>query len=398
MFYLFVYRLYVFLDMLPRSVVLVSAARTPIGSFLGSLSSIPATDLGSHAIRSALNVSGMSAGDIQLGVGGQVLSSGCGQAPFRQAMLGANILADTYGVNKVCSSGMKAISLCASSIAIGEVETGVAFGMESMSNVPHIYRGSRLGARLGPITLDDSVITDGLWDVYNKIHMGTCAEKTCLEHKVSRSDQDEYAIESYKRANEAWSSGRMSVEVYPIGDANIDEEIGKLRIEKLATLRPAFLRENGTITAANASKLNDGASAIIMCSEEYSREFGLKPIARIISFADFAHDPIDFSTAPRGAIEIALKRANLTVKDIDYWEFNEAFSVVPIVNANLLGIDLSRVNVDGGAVALGHPIGASGNRIVATLARILQQRDASIGCAAICNGGGGSTSIIIERM
>ena len=377
--------------------MIVSASRTPIGSFLGGLSHLSATQLGSHAIRHALTASGLRAEDIQLGVGGQVLSSGCGQAPFRQAMLGADILADSYGVNKVCSSGMKAVSLAAMSIGMGEVETAVAFGMESMSQAPRVMRRTGI-PKLGPIVMDDLAVSDGLWDVYNKIHMGTCAEKTCKDFGVTREEQDEYAIESYHRANSAWSDGRMSSEVFAIGDVDIDEEVGKLRAEKMATLRPAFIAEGGTITAANASKLNDGAAALIMVSEDYARAHNLTPIAKILSFADYAHAPIDFSTAPKGSVEKALAKALLTIRDIDYFEFNEAFSVVPIVNARLLNIDLSRVNVDGGAVALGHPIGSTGTRIVGALARILAQRDAEIGCAAICNGGGGSTAIIIQRV
>ena len=384
--------------MLPRSVVIVSAARSPIGSFMGALAAVPATELGSHAIRHAISAARMEPGEIQLGVGGHVLSAGCGQAPFRQAMLGAKVNADPFGVNKVCSSGMKAITLAATAIGIGEVETAVAFGMESMSLAPHVLRKGRTGTKLGPIRMDDLAVSDGLWDVYNDIHMGTCAEKTNRDFSISRQAQDEYALESYARANEAWSSGRMQFEVFPIAGLDKDEELGKLRVERMASLNPAFVKDNGTITAANASKLNDGAAAVVLVSQEFAEANNLQPLARILGFADFAHDPIDFSTAPKGAVEKALKRTNLSARDIAFWEFNEAFSSVPMVNASLLKIDLSRVNVDGGAVALGHPIGASGARIVGALARILAQRDGTLGCAAICNGGGGSTAIIIERM
>lgn len=387
------------------SVVIASYARTPIGAFLGSLSALSAPELGSHAIRSAVAAARVEPAEIQLGVVGQVISAGCGQAPGRQAMLGAKIpnMTDVFMVNKVCSSGMKAIALAANAIKLGEVSTAVAVGMESMSSVPHALKNSRRsGFRLGNVVMDDLVVSDGLWDPYNNIHMGACAEKTVRDFGITRQEQDEYAIESYRRAAEAWSSGRMhDGEVIPVSNGKLavekDEEVDKLRIEKMASLRPAF-EKDGTITAANASKLNDGAAACVLTSEEWARANGLKPLARIVSVADFAASPIDFSIAPRGAIDIALKRANLTIRDIDYWEINEAFSVVPLVNARVLDIDLSRVNVDGGAVALGHPIGMSGARLVGALTRILRQRGGRFGCAAICNGGGGSTAIIIERL
>lgn len=388
-----------------KSVVIASYARTPIGSFLGSLSGLPATDLGSHAIKSAIASSRLEPNEIQYGVVGQVVSAGCGQAPARQAMIGAGVpvTTDVFMVNKVCSSGMKAISLAAQSIALGEVSTSVAAGMESMSTVPHVLRKARQGGhRLGQITMDDLVISDGLLDVYNNIHMGRCAEKTNRDFQISRREQDDFALESYRRAAEAWSSGRiLDGEVVPISTGKSvverDEEVDRLRADKLGTLKPAF-EENGSVTAANASKLNDGAAAMVLTSEEYASANGLRPLARIVAWADFATNPIDFSVAPRGAIDIALKRANLSIRDIDYWEINEAFSNVPIVNARQLKIDLSRVNVDGGAVAFGHPIGMSGTRIVGSLARILRQRDGRFGCAAICNGGGGSTAMIIERL
>ena len=388
-----------------KGVVITSYARTPIGSFLGSLSGLSATELGSHAIRAAIASSRLEPNEIQYGVVGQVISAGCGQAPARQAMLGAGVPAstDVFMVNKVCSSGLKAVSLAAQSIALGEVDTSVAAGMESMSNVPHALRKARQGGhRLGQITMDDLVISDGLWDVYNNIHMGRCAEKTNRDFSITRREQDEYALESYRRAAEAWSSGRiLDGEVVPISSGKVpverDEEIDRLRADKVGSLKPAF-EEKGSVTAANASKLNDGAAAVVLTSEEYAREAGLKPLARIIAWADFATNPIDFSVAPRGAIDIALKRAKLNVKDIDFWEINEAFSCVPIVNARQLNIDLSRVNVDGGAVAFGHPIGMSGTRIVGSLTRILRQRDGRLGCAAICNGGGGSSAVIIERL
>jgi len=388
-----------------KSVVIASYARTPIGSFLGSLSGLPATDLGSHAIKSAIASSRLEPNEIQYGVVGQVVSAGCGQAPARQAMIGAGVpvTTDVFMVNKVCSSGMKAISLAAQSISLGEVSTSVAAGMESMSTVPHVLRKARQGGhRLGQITMDDLVISDGLWDVYNNIHMGRCAEKTNRDFQISRREQDDFALESYRRAAEAWSSGRiLDGEVVPISTGKSvverDEEVERLRADKVGTLKPAF-EENGSVTAANASKLNDGAAAMVLTSEKYASANGLRPLARIVAWADFATNPIDFSVAPRGAIDIALKRANLSIRDIDYWEINEAFSNVPIVNARQLKIDLSRVNVDGGAVAFGHPIGMSGTRIVGSLARILRQRDGQFGCAAICNGGGGSTAMIIERL
>jgi acetyl-CoA C-acetyltransferase len=320
-------------------------------------------------------------------------------------MIGAGVpvTTDVFMVNKVCSSGMKAISLAAQSISVGEVFTSVAAGIESMSTVPHVLRKARQGGhRLGQITMDDLVISDGLWDVYNNIHMGRCAEKTNRDFQISRREQDDFALESYRRAAEAWSSGRiLDGEVVPISTGKSvverDEEVERLRADKVGTLKPAF-EENGSVTAANASKLNDGAAAMVLTSEKYASANGLRPLARIVAWADFATNPIDFSVAPRGAIDIALKRANLSIRDIDYWEINEAFSNVPIVNARQLKIDLSRVNVDGGAVAFGHPIGMSGTRIVGSLARILRQRDGQFGCAAICNGGGGSTAMIIERL
>jgi acetyl-CoA C-acetyltransferase len=387
-----------------KGVVIASYSRTPIGSFLGSLSNLSATDLGSHAIKSAISGARLEPSEIQQGVVGQVLSAGCGQAPARQAMLGAGVpvSTDVFLVNKVCSSGMKAISLAAQSIMLGHGDTAVSAGMESMSSVPHALRKARQGGyKLGQIAMDDLVITDGLWDVYNNIHMGSCAEKTSKDYSISRRDQDEFAIESYKRAQEAWSSGRILDEVVPISNGKQaiekDEEVDRLRMDKMASLKSAF-QANGTITAANASKLNDGAAAMVLTSEDFARSNGLRPLARIVASADFATNPIDFSIAPKGAIDMALKRANLTVRDIDYWEINEAFSAVPLVNARQLNLDLSRVNVDGGAVALGHPIGMSGTRIVGTLSRILRQRDGRFGCAAICNGGGGASAIIIERL
>ena len=383
-----------------KSVVILSYARTPIGSFLGSLGEVSASKMASHAIQFAISSARLEPSEIGLGVMGQVLSAGCGQAPVRQAMLGAGVpeRVDSFSVNKVCSSGMKAITIAAQSIMLGEVDCAVAGGMESMSQVPHALRKARKGiTKLGSIAMDDLVISDGLWDVYNDIHMGSCAEKTSRDHKISRREQDEYAIESYKRAAAAWSSGLMTDgEVVPYKDFDKDEEIDKLKVEKMANLRPAF-EENGVITAANASKLNDGAAAVVLASEDFARSNGLTPIAKLLSWADFATSPIDFSIAPAHAVNLALKRARLAVKDIDFWEMNEAFSCVPIVNAKNLHVDLSRVNVDGGAVAIGHPIGMSGTRIVGALTRILRQRDGSIGCASICNGGGGSTALVIKR-
>jgi acetyl-CoA C-acetyltransferase len=386
--------------MLPKSVVIVSASRTPIGSFLGSLSQYTAPQLGAHAIKSAVGAARIDPSEVELGVIGQVVSAGCGQAASRQAMIGAGIptSTDVYSVNKVCSSGMKAITLAAQSICLGEADCIVAAGMESMSNTPHVLRKMRQGGvKLGQVVMDDLVVSDGLWDPYNNIHMGSCAEKTVDDFGITREEQDAYALQSYKRSAEAWSSGRMQYEVVQIGSTHKDEEIEKLRVEKLASLKPAF-KKDGTITPANASKINDGAAACVLTSEEFARANGLKPLARILSFSDFASNPIDFSVAPRGAAELALKRAGLKTRDIDYWEINEAFSCVPIVNARLLNIDISRVNVDGGAVAMGHPIGMSGNRIVGALSRILKQRDGTLGVASICNGGGGSTAIVIERM
>ncbi|EEQ97737.1 conserved hypothetical protein [Perkinsus marinus ATCC 50983] len=369
---------------LPRSAVIVGYARTPIGSFLGRLSSFKAPQLGAHAITRALAQAKVDVGEVDQVIMGHVLSAACGQAPARQAALAAKLPSSTnvMSVNKVCSSGMKAVSMAAASIAIGEADVIVAGGMESMSNTPHALTEARSGGyKYGHGQLVDLVLRDGLWDVYNDIHMGKCAEKTVKEFGITREEQDDYAIQSYQRAAAAWSRGKMKNEAFPVevpstvkgGEPKIfysDEEFTNLKIERVAAVRPAFLKD-GTITAANASKLNDGAAALVVVSEEFSREQGLTPLARIISWADFEQDPIDYSLSPAGAARVALQRAGMTTKDVDVWEINEAFSSVAIANMRLLELDPSRVNVDGGAVALGHPIGASGARLVGTLSRIL---------------------------
>ncbi|KAF4689884.1 hypothetical protein FOZ63_013338 [Perkinsus olseni] len=396
---------------LPRSAVIVGYARTPIGSFLGRLSSFKAPQLAAHAITRALAQAKVDGGEVDQVIMGHVLSAACGQAPARQAALAAKLPSSTnvMSVNKVCSSGMKAVSIAATSIAVGEADVIIAGGMESMSNTPHALTEARSGGyKYGHGQLVDLVLRDGLWDVYNDIHMGKCAEKTVKEFGITREEQDDYAIQSYQRAAAAWSKGKMKNEAFPVevpptvkgGEPKIfysDEEFTNLKIERVAAVRPAFIKD-GTITAANASKLNDGAAALVVVSEEFSREQGLTPLARIISWADFKQDPIDYSISPAGAARVALQRAGMTPKDVDVWEINEAFSSVAIANMKLLDLDPSRVNVDGGAVALGHPIGASGARLVGTLTRILGENDYSVGCATICNGGGGATSVVIERI
>jgi acetyl-CoA C-acetyltransferase len=347
-----------------NAAVIVGYARTPFTSFLGKLGGVSAPELGAQAIQGAIASAGLRTKDVELVVMGQVVTAGCGQSPARQAAVkaGISLSADVYGVNKVCASGMKAISLAAAEVLNENCEVAVAGGMESMSNIPHILRKLRTGAtKVGNVNLEDILISDGLWCAFNDIHMGRCAEKVAAEQQISRAEQDAWALASYRRASEAWSSGRMSCEVLPLHDVSKDEEIGNLRLEKVASLKPSFIRDVGTITAANASKLSDGAAAVIVTTEEYAKKNRLPMLAKIRASADFALDPIDFSLAPVGAIERALGPAKLRVQDVDFWEIDEAF-----------------------ASALSHPIGASGARLVGTLSRILKSRDARIGVAAIC--------------
>lgn len=390
-----------------KEVVIVGAARTPMGSFLGSLSTIPAPKLGAVAIQGALSKANVAADLVDEVFMGHVLQANVGQAPARQAAIGAGIpnTVPCTTINKVCASGMKAIALAAQSIMTGDNEVVIAGGMENMSSVPH-YLDARGGQKFGEIKMADGMVKDGLTDVYNQTHMGNCAELCARERNISREEQDAFAIESYERAAKAWSNGRFNDEVVPVsipqrkGDPIIfgeDEEYKNVNISKIATLRPAFDKD-GTVTAANASTLNDGASALLLMSREKAEALGLKPLARIVSFADAAHAPEWFTTAPAKAIPIALKKANLTVADIDFWELNEAFAVVGLANIKELGLDPAKVDVNGGAVALGHPLGSSGSRIIVTLLNVLKQNGGRYGGAGICNGGGGASAMIIEAL
>lgn len=388
-----------------KEVYIVGAARTPMGSFGGSLSTIPAPNLGSVAIKGALSKSGIKPELVQEVFMGNVLQANLGQAPARQAALGAGIgnHVPSTTVNKVCASGMKSISLAAQSIICGDNEIVVAGGMENMSMVPHYYN-VRNAVKLGDVKLVDGMVKDGLTDFYNQIHMGVCAETCATEKNISREEQDHFAIESYNRAAKAWSNGKFNDEVVPVeipqrkGDPivfNEDEEYKNVKMEKIPSLSPVF-KKDGTVTAANASTLNDGASALVLMSKEKVEELGIKPIAKIISYADAAQDPVWFTTTPSLAIKKALKKANLNVNDVDYWELNQAFSVVGLANIKELGLDSSKVDVNGGAVALGHPLGSSGARIIVTLINVLKQNGGKIGGAGICNGGGGASAMIIE--
>ncbi len=389
-----------------KEVVIVSAARTPIGSFLGSLSSIPATKLGSIAIKGALDKINLDPKEVQEVLMGNVVQANTGQAPARQAALGAGI-PDTVPcttVNKVCSSGMKTVMQAAQSIALGDNDIVVAGGMESMSQIPH-YVHMRNGQKFGPTTLVDGMQRDGLVDVYNNQAMGTCADLCATDHDISREEQDAFAINSYKRSAEAWKNGLFDDEVVPVevpqrrGEPVIvseDEEFKNIKFEKVAALRPAFTKD-GTATAANSSTINDGAGAVVMMSKEKAEALGLTPLATIVSYADAAQKPEHFTTAPAKALPLALAKANLTLEDINYFEFNEAFSVVGLANMKILGLSDENVNINGGAVSLGHPLGCSGVRIIITLLSVLKQKDAKYGAAAICNGGGGASAIVLKR-
>ena len=390
-----------------NTVYIVSAVRTPMGSFQGKLATVPATRLGAIAIEGALKHAGLEASAVQEVFMGQVLQAGAGQAPARQAALGAGVGQDVpcTTVNKVCASGMKAVALGAQAIALGDADIVVAGGMENMSMVPHYLQG-RNGAKFGDIKVKDGMLMDGLTDVYNATHMGNCAELCAREKGISREDQDAFAVESYRRATEAWQDGKFSEEVVPVsvpqrrGEpvvVDCDEEHTNVRLDKIPQLRPAFDKE-GTVTAANASTLNDGASALVLASEEAVAKMGLKPLAKIHASADAAQAPEWFTTAPSLAIPKALDKAGLTMSDIDLWELNEAFSVVGIANNQALGLDPECVNVHGGAVALGHPLGSSGSRIVVTLVHALRQHGKKMGGAGICNGGGGASAVIVESL
>jgi len=378
-----------------------------MGSFLGSLSSVPATALGAVAIKGALEVASVDADKVDEVFMGNVLQAGVGQAPARQAAMAAGV-SDSVPcttVNKVCASGMKAISLAKNTIAAGEAEIVIAGGMENMSQVPH-YLNARNGIKFGDIKMRDGMLVDGLTDVYNKVHMGNCAEICAKEKNITREEQDAFAITSYNRASDAWDKGSFDAEVVPVevpqrrGEPVVfakDEEYSNVRMDKIPSLRPAFDKE-GTITAANASTLNDGASAVVLASEEAVAKYDLKPIAKILGVADAAQAPEWFTTAPAKALSVALDRAGLSISEIDLWELNEAFAVVGIANNQILGLDPEKVNVNGGAVALGHPLGSSGCRIVVTLVHALKARGLKYGAAGICNGGGGASAIVIEAI
>ena len=391
-----------------REVVIVSAVRTAMGSFGGVFSNIPATKLGAYAINGAIEKCGINKDLIDEVFMGNVLQANLGQAPARQAAIEAGLSnkIPCTTVNKVCSSGMKAIMLGAQSIKCGDNDIVVVGGMENMSSVPHYLLNSRTGQKLGDIKALDGLVKDGLTDVYNKKHMGLCAETCAKEMSFSREEQDDFAITSYERSAKAWKDNKFSNEVIDVevpqrrGDSliiNEDEEYKKVKIDKIPNLRPVFDKE-GTITAANASTLNDGASALIIMSLEKANELNLKPLAKIISYADFAHDPEWFTTAPSDAITKALEKAKIDKSEVDFFELNEAFSVVGLANLKLLDINNDIVNVNGGAVSLGHPLGSSGSRIVVTLINVLEQNKAETGVAGICNGGGGASAIVIKKM
>ncbi|RMZ58310.1 acetyl-CoA C-acyltransferase [Chryseobacterium nematophagum] len=391
-----------------KEVFIVSAVRTPMGSFMGSLSTVPATKLGAVAVKGALDKINLDPKEVQEIYMGNVLQAGEGQAPARQVALGAGLSIETPSttINKVCASGMKAVTMAAQAIKAGDADIIVAGGMENMSLVPHYYN-ARVATKLGDIKMNDGMMLDGLTDVYNKVHMGVCAEKCATDYNISREEQDNFAIESYKRSANAWKEGKFNNEVVPVeipqrkGDPIIfaeDEEYKAVNFDRIGSLPTVFKKEQGTVTAANASTLNDGASALILVSKEKMEELGLTPLAKIISYADAAHEPENFTTAPAKALPIALKKAGMELSAIDFFEFNEAFSVVGLANNKILGLDASKVNVNGGAVALGHPLGSSGSRIIVTLLNVLKQNNAKYGAAAICNGGGGASAIIIENI
>ena len=390
-----------------KEVVIVSAVRTPMGSFGGSLSTVSATQLGAIAIKGSLQKINLNPNEIEEVYMGNVLQANLGQAPAKQAAIFAGISENTpcTTVNKVCASGMKAISLATQAIKCGDADVVVAGGMENMSSVPHYY-SARNAVKLGDVKITDGMVKDGLTDVYNQVHMGVCADQCADEHHISRKDQDDFAIESYQRAAKAWTAGNFDEEIVPVavpqrrGEDIIvseDEEYKNVKLEKIPQLRAVFNKE-GTVTAANASTLNDGASALVLMSKEKAEELHIKPIAKVVSYADAAQEPKWFTTAPAKAVPKALAKANLSTEEIDFWELNQAFSVVGLVNTKLLGLDPTKVDVNGGAVALGHPLGSSGSRIIVTLINVLKQNNGRFGAAGICNGGGGASALVIENM
>jgi len=390
-----------------KEVYIVSAVRTPIGSFLGSLSSVPAAKLGATAIKGAIKKANISVDDVDEVFMGNVLQANVGQAPARQAAIFAGLSTNVpcTTINKVCASGMKSIALGAQSIMTGDNDCVIVGGMENMSQVPH-YMVARNSTKLGDVKMTDGMVKDGLTDVYNNVHMGVCAEICAKEKNITREEQDAFAIESYNRSAAAWESGKFNDEIVPVevpqrrSDAiivNKDEEFTNVKMEKIPTLRPVFDKE-GTVTAANASTLNDGASALVLMCKQKAEELGIKTIAKIVSYADAAQESEWFTTAPSLAVPKALKKVNLRTDDIDYWELNQAFAVVGIANTRALGLDPAKVDVNGGAVALGHPLGNSGSRIIVTLINVLKQNGGKLGAAGICNGGGGASAMVIENM
>ncbi|SFJ06873.1 acetyl-CoA C-acyltransferase [Myroides guanonis] len=390
-----------------KKIVIVSAARTPIGSFMGSLSTVPAPKLGAAAIKGALDKINLDINLVDEVIMGNVVQAGVGQAPARQAALFAGLSKNVpcTTINKVCASGMKAIMQAAQAIAAGDAEVIVAGGMENMSMIPH-YVQMRTGNKFGPSTLVDGMQKDGLTDAYDNNAMGVSADLCASKYEITREEQDAFAIQSYTRSSKAWEEGKFDNEIVPVevpqrrGEPIIvskDEEFTNIKLEKVASLNPAFTKE-GTVTAANASTINDGAAAVIVMSEEKAKSLGLKPLAYITGYADAAQEPEWFTTAPAKALPKALDKANISISDVDFFEFNEAFAVVGLANAKILNLDNNKVNVNGGAVALGHPLGCSGARIVVTLLNVLEQNNAKTGAAAICNGGGGASAIVIERI
>jgi acetyl-CoA C-acetyltransferase len=390
-----------------KKVVIVSAVRTPIGSFMGALSSVPATQLGAIAIKGALNKINLDPALVNEVFMGNVVQAGVGQAPARQASILAGLSNDVActTINKVCASGMKSVMMGAQAIMCGDAEIVVAGGMENMSMIPH-YVHMRNGVKFGPTSLVDGMQKDGLVDAYDNQAMGVFADLCASEYKISREEQDNFAIQSYTRSAAAWDTGKFDNEIVPVsipqrkGDPIVvskDEEYSNVKLDKIPTLNPVFTKD-GTVTAANASTINDGAAALVLMSEEKAQSLGLKPLAYIKGYADAAQEPKWFTTAPAKALPKALAKAGISQNEVDFFEFNEAFSVVGLANAKILGLDNNKVNVNGGAVSLGHPLGCSGARIIVTLMSVLEQNNAKIGAAAICNGGGGASAIVIERI
>lgn len=390
-----------------KKVVIVSYSRTPMGSFGGGLSTVSATKLGSIAIKGAMDKINLDPNIIDEVYMGNVISSGLGQAPAKQAAIYAGINNNTpcTTINKVCSSGMKSVMIAAQSIQAGENDIVIAGGMENMSSVPFYSKDTRFGRKLGNTNLEDGLVSDGLTDVYDNVHMGVCAEICAEEMKISREEQDKFALESYNKSKIAWESGFFNDEITPVkiqsrrGETVVDcdEEYNNINVEKFKSLRTVF-KKDGTVTAGNASTINDGAAAIVLMSEDKANEMKIKPIASILAYADTSQEPKWFTTSPTSALEKALKKANIKKESVDFWELNEAFSVVGIANIRKLNIDNTKVNVNGGAVSLGHPLGCSGARILVTLTNILKQRNGTIGAAGICNGGGGASAIIIQNL